>query len=94
MPPPGVAIIENRAEITAEVKEAARPDPERPGYLHVRVRVIRSDPVESWPNLFERDADRCIDLYVPDSMAALFPVGEQVKFIAKKTGLSTAFVQI
>jgi hypothetical protein len=91
MGPAYVAMIENRAEVTGEVQGALQKDPERPGVSQVQVRVIESRALESWPDLFERDAGNCITLYVPDALASRFPPGSTVHFVAKKTGLGTAF---
>lgn len=93
MGPPQVAIIENHAMVTAEVQEAAERDPERPGFARLRVRVVAADPLESWPNLFERDVGGFIDLYVPESRVQDFPPGARIQVVAKKTGLGMGFVQ-
>ena len=93
MCPPEVAIIENQALVTVEVKEAAERDPERPGFARIRVRVVAADPRENWPNLFERDVGNCIDLYIPEDRVQDFPPGARRQLVSKKTGLGKAFVQ-
>ena len=91
MGPPYVAIIENRAEVTGVVMGAIGRDPEHPGFSQVQLRVTRARPIEDLPNLFERDLGSCITLYFPDSMRDRFEASGIVRFVAKKTGLGTAF---
>jgi hypothetical protein len=87
---PYVAIIENRAEVIGEVQGALKPDPARPGFSEVQVRVTSSEAIEGWPNLFERDAGGRVTVYVPDALADRFRPGATVHFTAKKSGLGTA----
>ena len=92
MTPASVAIVENHATVTAEIETAPAPDPDRPGFCRVRARVIETEAVEGWPNLFERDVGSSVTLYGPNDIAKTFETGANVRFRAKKTGLGVGFV--
>jgi hypothetical protein len=56
-----VQIVENHAEVVGELLSAA-PDPERPGFVVLTVRVVRAEPVPGSPNFFERDVGQTIPI--------------------------------
>ena len=86
-----VQIMENHAEICAEVLSAAA-DPERPGFVALRVRVRSSKPIENYSDMFARDVGQIITLLArADSMAA-GQVGHSVKLLVRKAGPALSFV--
>jgi hypothetical protein len=87
-----VQIIENRAEIAGELLATA-PDPDRPGYVRLSVRIDTTRPVQGYPNLIASLEGNTVTVIArSDSKLAVQPPGP-VNFRARHTGPTGLFAE-
>jgi hypothetical protein len=83
-------VIENHAQISGELL-SAEPDPDRPGFLKLQVRVLEARNVDDWPNLFARDVGTTIPVIVREGSVAAEARPGPVILRVKKTGPGMSF---
>lgn len=87
-----VQIIENHAEIAGDLLSVT-PDPARPGFVRLKVRVDEARPVAAFPNMFERDCGQTIEVIARVGSHAAAMVAGPVALKVKKTGPGVSFAE-
>jgi hypothetical protein len=79
-----VAIRDNLTELEGEVARR-EPDPRRPGYMTVLLKVTRAGSVEGKPDLVNASAGEEIPVAVRGGLLGDVDVGTQLRFRAART---------
>ena len=89
---PMVQIVENRAEIAGELLGTA-PDPDRPGYVRLSVRIDAARPVQGYPNLIAQSKGSTVTVTARSDSALATQEPGPVSFRARHTGPTGLFAE-
>lgn len=85
-------VVENHAQISGELL-SAESDPDRPGFVKLRVRVLEARNADDWPNLFVGDVGQTISVISRPGSAAAEAKPGPVMLRLKKTGPGMSFAE-